>query len=132
MERVVLQTVDKIKQITGSFSIGSFHTTYSQETHLVSAIECWEMINSKKCGENVMQENPTTMSFIASPTGEGKCYATREYHTLNCLGEVITSKQDPAEHQIESPFGLLKATQQDGKFIYNHNTIVWGNITSNI
>ena len=77
-----------------------------------------------------MQESATTMSFIASPTGEGKWYATREYHALNCLVEEITLRHDPVKHQIESPFGLLNVTQQDGQVIYNHNTIVWGNITS--
>jgi hypothetical protein len=120
----------KSKKITGSFWVGSYDTTYSQETHLVSALESWEMVNNKKCGENVMQESATTMSFIASLTGEGKWYATREYHALNCLMEGITLRQDPVKHQIESPFGLLSVTQQDGQVIYNHNTIVWGNITS--
>ena len=54
-----------------------------------------------------MQESATTMSFIDLPTGEGKWYATREYHTLNYLVKGITLlKQDPAERQIESLFGL--------------------------
>jgi hypothetical protein len=89
------------------------------------------MINSKKCGENLMQSSTTTLSFTASPTGEGKWYATREYHALNCLVEEITLKKNPDEHLIESPFGLLNATQQDKQITYNHNTIVWGEITSN-
>jgi hypothetical protein len=89
------------------------------------------MINSKKCGENLMQSSTTTLSFTASPTGEGKWYATREYHALNCLVEEITLKQNPDEHLIESPFGLLNATQQDKQITYNHNTIVWGEMTSN-
>jgi hypothetical protein len=89
------------------------------------------MINSRKCGENLMQSSATTLSFTASPTGEGKWYATREYHALNCLIEEITLKQNPDEHLIESPFGLLNATQQDKQITYNHNTIVWGEITSN-
>ncbi len=78
-----------------------------------------------------MQSSATTLSFTASPTGEGKWYATREYHALNCLVEEITLKQNPDEHLIESPFGLLNATQQDKQITYNHNTIVWGEITSN-
>ena len=32
---------------------------------------------------------------------------------------------------IESPFGLLNATQKDKQITYNHNTIVWGEMTSN-
>ena len=83
----------KSKKIIGSFWIGSFDTTISQQTHLVSAPECLEMVNSKKCGENLMQESATTLSFTASPTGEGKWYATGKYHTLNCLVEEITLKQ---------------------------------------
>ena len=30
-----------------------------------------------------MQSGATTLSFTASPVGEGKWYATREYHALN-------------------------------------------------
>ena len=45
--------------------------------------------------------------------------------------EKITLKQNPEEHLIESPFGILNATQQDKQITYNHNTIVWGKITSN-
>lgn len=45
-------------------------------------------------------------------------------------GRNNANRQDPVKHQIESPFGLLNVTQQDGQVIYNHNTIVWGNITS--
>jgi hypothetical protein len=89
------------------------------------------MVNNKKCGNNLMQASENTISFTASPTGEGKWYATRKYHVLNCLVEKITLKQNSEEHLIESPFGLLNATQQDKQIIYNHNTIVWGKITSN-
>jgi hypothetical protein len=78
-----------------------------------------------------MQQSATTLSFTASPTGEGKWYATREYHALNCLVEEITLKQNPDEHLIESPFGLLNATQKDKQITYNHNTIVWGDMTTN-
>ncbi len=120
----------KSKKIIGSFWIGSFDTTFTQETYVVSPLECWDMINNKKCGENVMQSGTTTLIFTASRVGEGKWYATREYHALNCLVEEISLKQDPSEHQIESPFGLLNATQKDGHNIYNHNTIVWGEIKS--
>ena len=78
-----------------------------------------------------MQKSATTLSFTASPTGEGKWYATREYHSLNCLVEEITLKQNPDENFIESPFGLLNATQKDMKITYNHNTIVWWEMTLN-
>ena len=120
----------KSKKIVGSFWVGSFDTTYSQETHLVSASECWEMVNNKKCGENAMQSGATTLSFTASPVGEGKWYATREYHALNCLAEEITLRQETTEGPIESPFGMLNATQADHQIIYNHNTIVWGDIST--
>jgi regulator of replication initiation timing len=89
------------------------------------------MVNSRKCGDNLMQASETTISFTTSPTGEGKWYATREYHVLNCLLEKITLKQNPEEHLIESPFGIVNATQEDKQITYNHNTIVWGRITSN-
>ncbi len=120
----------KSKKIVGSFWVGSFDTTYSQETHLVSPLECWEMVNNKKCGENAMQSGATTLSFTASPVGEGKWYATREYHALNCLSEEITLRQETTEGPIESPFGMLNATQADRQIVYNHNTIVWGDITT--
>ena len=67
-----------------------------------------------------MQASENTISFTASPTGEGKWYVTREYHVLNCLVEKITLKQNPEEHLIKSPFGLLNATQQDKQITYNH------------
>ncbi|KAI9551348.1 hypothetical protein GHT06_005864 [Daphnia sinensis] len=59
----------KTKKITGSFWIGSFDTIYSQETKLITPLECWRMVNDKKCGENNMQTGPTSISFTATPTG---------------------------------------------------------------
>ncbi|KAK4035894.1 hypothetical protein OUZ56_027973 [Daphnia magna] len=102
----------KTKKITGSFWIGSFDTVYSQETKLLSAIECWEMAGT------------TTLSFTSTPTGEGKWYAIKEYHALNCLAEEITLKQETPESLVESPFGFLNTTQQEGEYTQNHNTIV--------
>jgi len=120
----------KSKKIVGSFWIGSYDTTYNQETHIVSPLECWEMINNRKCGENAMQSGATSLSFTSSPVGEGKWYATREYHVLNCLAEEITLRQDTEEGPIESPFGMLNATHSDRQFNHNHNTIAWGEIKS--
>ncbi|XP_045035875.1 LOW QUALITY PROTEIN: uncharacterized protein LOC123476928 [Daphnia magna] len=121
----------KTKKITGSFWIGSFDTVYSQETKLLSAIECWEMVNNKKCGGNLMQAGTTTLSFTSTPTGEGKWYAIKEYHALNCLAEEITLKQETPESFVESPFGFLNTTQQEGEYTQNHNTIVWGDRSTN-
>ncbi|EFX73347.1 hypothetical protein DAPPUDRAFT_109816 [Daphnia pulex] len=118
----------KSKKIVGSFWIASYDTTYNQETHLVTPLECWEMVNNRKCGENAMQSGATSLSFTSSPVGEGKWYATREYHVLNCLAEEITLRQDTQEGPIESPFGMLNATQADRQFNHNHNTIVWGEL----
>jgi len=116
------------KKIVGSFWIGSYDTTYTQETHLVSPLECWEMVNNRKCGENAMQSGATSLSFTSSPVGEGKWYATKEYHVLNCLAEEITLRQHTEEGPIESPFGMLNATHSDRQLTHNHNTIVWGEI----
>ncbi|KZS05673.1 Uncharacterized protein APZ42_031086 [Daphnia magna] len=88
--------------------VWSFDTVYSQETKLLSAIECWEMVNNKKCGGNLMQAGTTTLTFTSTPTGEGKWYAIKEYHALNCLAEEITLKQETPESLVESPFGILK------------------------
>ncbi|KAI9560569.1 hypothetical protein GHT06_011516 [Daphnia sinensis] len=38
------------------------------------------MINDRKCGGNIIQASPTSLSFTATPTGEGAWYATRECH----------------------------------------------------
>ncbi|KAK4045615.1 hypothetical protein OUZ56_033302 [Daphnia magna] len=89
------------------------------------------MVNDKKCGENNMQTGPTGLSFTATPTGEGKWYAIKEYQTLNCIAEQITLRQEKPDSPIESPFGLLNTTQQEGQFIQNQNTIVWGKRTTN-
>ncbi|KAK4006752.1 hypothetical protein OUZ56_011910 [Daphnia magna] len=51
--------------------IGSFDTVYSQETILVTPLECWRMVNDKNCGDNNMQIGQTGLSFTATPTGEG-------------------------------------------------------------
>jgi hypothetical protein len=75
-----------------------------------------------------MQSGATSLSFTSSPVGEGKWYATREYHVLNCLAEEITLRQNTQEGPIESPFGMLNATHADQHFTHNHNTIVWGEL----
>ncbi|KAK4006533.1 hypothetical protein OUZ56_011687 [Daphnia magna] len=121
----------KTKKITGSFWIGYFDTVYSQETILITPVECWRMVNDKKCGDNNMQTGPTGLSFTATPTGEGKWYAIKEYQTLNCIAEQTTLRQEKPDSPIESPFGLLNTTQQEGLFIQNQNTIVWGERTTN-
>ncbi|KAI9565109.1 hypothetical protein GHT06_008877 [Daphnia sinensis] len=121
----------KTKKITGSFWIGSFDTIYSQETKLITPLECWRMVNDKKCGENNVQTGPTSISFTATPTGEGKWYAIKEYHTLNCVAEQITLRQERPDQPIESPFGLLNTTQQEGQYFINQNVIVWGERTTN-
>ncbi|KAK4015088.1 hypothetical protein OUZ56_030078 [Daphnia magna] len=121
----------KTKKITGSFWIGSLNTVYSQETILITPLECWRMVNDKKCGYNNMQTGPTGLSFTATPTGEGKWYAIKEYQTLNCIAEKITLRQERPDSPIESPFGLLNTTQQEGQFIQNQNTIVWGERLTN-
>ncbi|KAK4037694.1 hypothetical protein OUZ56_029725 [Daphnia magna] len=89
------------------------------------------MVNDKKCGDNNMQTGPTGLSFTATPTGEGKWYAIKEYQTLNCIAKQITLRQEKPDSPIESPFGLLNTTQQEGEFIQNQNTIVWGERTTN-
>ncbi|KZR99369.1 Uncharacterized protein APZ42_004789, partial [Daphnia magna] len=40
-------------------------------------------------------------------------------------------RQEKSDSPIESPFGLLNTTQQEGQFIQNQNTIVWGERTTN-
>ncbi|KAK4037723.1 Uncharacterized protein APZ42_031083 [Daphnia magna] len=62
------------KKITGSFWIGSFDTVYSQETILITPLDCYRIVNDKKCGDNKMQIGPTGLSFTATPTREGKGY----------------------------------------------------------
>ncbi|KZS02335.1 Uncharacterized protein APZ42_000668, partial [Daphnia magna] len=116
---------------TVSFWIGSFDTVYFQETILITPFECWRMVNDKKRGDNNMQTGPTGLSFTATPTGEGKRYAIKEYQTLNCIAEQITLRQEKPDSPIESPFGLLNTTQQERQFIQNQNTIVWGERTTN-
>ncbi|KAI9565081.1 hypothetical protein GHT06_008833 [Daphnia sinensis] len=64
------------------------------------------MINDRKCGGNIMQASPTSLSFTATPTGKGAWYATREYHVLNCLAEEITLRQETPER-----VGFLEITQ---------------------
>ncbi|KZS03115.1 Uncharacterized protein APZ42_034234 [Daphnia magna] len=115
---------NKTKNITGSFWIGSFGTVYSQEIILITPLEYWRMVNNKKYGSNNMKVGPTGLSFTATPTEEGKWYAIKEYQTLNCIAQQITLRQEKPDRPIESPFGLLNTTQQEGQFSQNQNTIV--------
>ncbi|KZS06710.1 Uncharacterized protein APZ42_029739, partial [Daphnia magna] len=62
---------------------------------------------------------PTGLLFTATPTGESKWYAIKEYQTLNCIAEEITLRQEIPDHPIESRFGPLNTTQQEGQFIQN-------------
>ncbi|KZS10100.1 Uncharacterized protein APZ42_025514 [Daphnia magna] len=55
------------KKITGSFWIGSFDTIYSKETKLITPVECWQMVNNKKRGENNIQVWPNGLNFTAIP-----------------------------------------------------------------
>ncbi|KAK4015052.1 hypothetical protein OUZ56_030042 [Daphnia magna] len=71
-----------------------------------------------------MKVGPTGLSFTATPTEEGKWYAIKEYQTLNCIAQQITLRQEKPDRPIESPFGLLNTTQQEGQFSQNQNTIV--------
>lgn len=36
----------------------------------------------------------------------------KEYHTLNCIAEQVTLRQEKPDQPVESPFGLLHTTQQ--------------------
>ncbi|KAK4006902.1 hypothetical protein OUZ56_012057 [Daphnia magna] len=94
---------------------------YSKLTrnNIKTSLKCWQMVRL------------TGLSFTATPTGEGKWYAIKEYQTLNCIAEHITLRQKKPDRPIESPFGLLNTTQQEGQFIQNQNTIVWGERTTN-
>ncbi|KAK4037681.1 hypothetical protein OUZ56_029712 [Daphnia magna] len=90
---------------------------------------------SESDGEFYVQENvevgPNGLSFTATPTGDGKWYAIKEYHTLNCIAEEVTLRQEKPDQPIEIPFGLLHTTQQEGQFTLNQNIIVWGERTIN-
>lgn len=70
------------------------------------------MVNDKNCKGNNMQSSPTTISFTATPTGEGARYATREYHVLNYLAEEIPLRQESPNSLIESPFGFFNPSKQ--------------------
>ncbi|KZS03114.1 Uncharacterized protein APZ42_034224 [Daphnia magna] len=98
---------------------------------LITPLECWQMVNDKKCGENNMQVGPNGLTFTATLTGEGKWYAIKKYHTLNCIAEQVTLRQEKPDQPIESPFGLLHTTQQEGQFTLKQNIIVWGKRTTN-
>ncbi|KAK4015058.1 hypothetical protein OUZ56_030048 [Daphnia magna] len=74
-----------------------------------------------------MQVGPNGLTFTATLTGEGKWYAIKKYHTLNCIAEQVTLRQEKPDQPIESPFGLLHTTQQEGQFTLKQNIIVWGN-----
>ncbi|KZS02612.1 Uncharacterized protein APZ42_000275 [Daphnia magna] len=69
----------KTKKITGSFWIGSFDTVYSQETILITPLECWQMVNDKKCGDNNMQTGPT--DSVSQPLLQKKVNGTPSRNT---------------------------------------------------
>ncbi|KZS01726.1 Uncharacterized protein APZ42_001522, partial [Daphnia magna] len=105
---------NKTKKITASFWIGSYDTAYSQETILITPLECWWMVNDKKCGDNDMQVGPTGLTFTATPTGEGKCksairkrtQASTRLRDQKILLEMIDAPREEIRRYIIKKFGL--------------------------
>ncbi|KAK4004228.1 hypothetical protein OUZ56_005970 [Daphnia magna] len=101
----------KTKKITKSFCIGSFDTVYSQETILITPLECWRMVNDKKCGDNNMPTGPTGVS---QPLLQEKD-----------LQEVRLEQRRAVTTTINSPIfgGILKANHGSGNIIWD--MIAW-------
>ena len=113
------------KKITGSFWIGSYDTEHFHNTRLVSQEECWNMVQSETCGGNKIVKNDKTYSFVQEPVGEGSWYSIKEFTIINCLAHEITLRQEEPGGPIRSPFGYHNVSISQGKFEFNHNTIVW-------
>ncbi|KAK4027701.1 hypothetical protein OUZ56_016749 [Daphnia magna] len=47
----------------------------------------------------------------------------KEYHTLNCIAEQVTLRQEKPDQPVESPF-------EEGQFTLNQNINVWGKRTT--
>ncbi|KAI9555943.1 hypothetical protein GHT06_018484 [Daphnia sinensis] len=125
-------------KITGSFWIGSFDTIYSQETKLITPLECWRLVNDKKCGENNMQTGPTSISFIATPT------VCEEYIDLHKsrpqrspLQEVQFLFNTPIKdeqlgirlYSISYAWGTIRLVHKKAKVIYEEGKISQKNAT---
>ena len=113
------------KRITGSFWYWSYDTEHFHTTRAVTQDECWNMKQSQNCAGNKIIKNDKTYSFVQEPVGEGSWNSIKEYSIINCLAHEIILRQEEPNGLLVSPFGYHNVSITDGKFQYNHNTIVW-------
>ena len=107
----VCQRWIKEKHVVGYFP-HTFDTTFRTNIETLSMDECWLMVHSKQCGNQLMFQSPTGWSYTAEPQGDGEWLAERTYAITNCdLTELSITRSCP-ECALESPLGVLHHEKQ--------------------
>ena len=119
---------EKIKKVTGFFWAGVYDTEHFQYTRDITAAECREMRQNRKCGsgeEQHMMVGENELTYSAEPTGEGHWMQVKTYRTINCKARKIELWQDKHDGPVWSPIGELSDPITSRSSQINHNTIVW-------
>ena len=120
----VCQRWIKEKHVVGYFP-HTFDTTFRTHIETLSMDECWLMVHSKQCGNQLMFQSPTGWSYTAEPQGDGEWLAERTYAITNCdLTELSITRSCP-ECALESPLGVLHQTNGRNYLMVGRTTVVW-------
>ena len=120
----VCQRWTKQKHVVGYFP-HTFHTTFRTNIETLSMDECWLMVHSKQCGNQLMFQSATGWSYTAEPQGDSEWLAERTYTITNCdLTELSITCSCP-ECALESPLRTLHKTLGRNYLMVGHTTVVW-------
>ena len=114
----------KEKKIDGFF-FGGYDTTFSTAIAPVSERDCWDMVQTRNCAGNSMITTGNTISYTASPTGEGRWMQSIIHSLKNCIVQEITLRKDCVSCAISSPFGTIANQTEPPLAFHNDATIVW-------
>ncbi|XP_032799333.1 uncharacterized protein LOC116936287 [Daphnia magna] len=88
-----------------------------------TASECYNMINTKKCGGYEMILSYDKHVFSHELRSDGYWMRTIEWETLNCALEQVQLFQQVEDEDFPTPIGKASATA--GTLSHNHLTLVW-------
>ena len=101
-------------------------TVYRKTVLQVGKDECWT--NSEypfKCDTETMVKDGKVLKFIKEPEGEGSWMTTQRYTTKNCISQEIKLWKACPDCPVQSAFGILANSSDEGYAHHNDITIVW-------
>ncbi|OWA55258.1 putative Transposon Ty3-I Gag-Pol polyprotein [Hypsibius exemplaris] len=108
-----------------TFLLGGYDTTPIHRTILMSAEECWKLIETKRCGLNNMVKEGTSWVYLESPHPEWKYYSTIKAETLNCFIERVTLETECEDCEVHTVTGPISNSTTFGHAILAQGTYVW-------